>query len=45
MSRTDTATLTDYADDVMAAVKWLSKRDDVDRKRIVAAKSLPPLCT
>jgi pimeloyl-ACP methyl ester carboxylesterase len=35
--RTETATLSEYADDVSAAVKWLSKRDDVDQKRIVVA--------
>jgi uncharacterized protein len=35
--RTETATLTDYADDVSAVVKWVSKRDDVDRRRIVVA--------
>jgi len=33
--RTDTATLEDYADDVTAVVRWLSKRDDVDKRRIV----------
>lgn len=33
--RTDTATLSDYADDVVAAVAWLAKREDVDRQRIV----------
>lgn len=33
--RTESATLSDYADDVIAAVKWLSKRKDVDPKRIV----------
>jgi pimeloyl-ACP methyl ester carboxylesterase len=35
--RTDTATLADYADDAIAAVRWLSKRDDVDARRIVVA--------
>jgi uncharacterized protein len=35
--RTETATLADYADDVSAAVRWLSKRDDVDKRRIVVA--------
>jgi uncharacterized protein len=35
--RTESATLADYADDAAAAVKWLSKRDDVDTKRIVVA--------
>ncbi len=28
--RTETATLSDYADDVIGVVKWLSDRDDVD---------------
>jgi pimeloyl-ACP methyl ester carboxylesterase len=35
--RTETATLSDYADDLGAAVRWLSKRDDVDPRRIVVA--------
>lgn len=35
--RTDAATLPDYADDVSAVVKWLSKRDEVDKRRIVVA--------
>ncbi len=35
--RTETATLADYADDVTAVVRWLSKRDDVDKRRIVVA--------
>lgn len=35
--RTETATLTDYADDVSAVVRWLAKRDDVDKRRIVVA--------
>jgi uncharacterized protein len=34
--RTETATLSDYADDVMAAVKWLSQRKDVDERKIIA---------
>jgi pimeloyl-ACP methyl ester carboxylesterase len=33
--RTDTATLSDYADDALAAVKWLGERDDVDKRKIV----------
>jgi pimeloyl-ACP methyl ester carboxylesterase len=33
--RTESATLNDYADDAIAAVKWLSKRKDVDSKRLV----------
>ncbi len=32
--RLETVTLRDYADDVMAAVKWLEKRKDVDKRRI-----------
>jgi pimeloyl-ACP methyl ester carboxylesterase len=35
--RTETATLSDYADDLSAAVRWLSKRDDVDKRRIAVA--------
>jgi fermentation-respiration switch protein FrsA (DUF1100 family) len=35
--RTESATLTDYADDVSAVVRWLGKRDDVDTRRIVVA--------
>jgi fermentation-respiration switch protein FrsA (DUF1100 family) len=35
--RTDAVTLTDYADDAIAAVKWLSKQEGVDEKHIVAA--------
>jgi pimeloyl-ACP methyl ester carboxylesterase len=35
--RTETATLADYADDVTSVVRWLSKRDDVDKGRIVVA--------
>jgi pimeloyl-ACP methyl ester carboxylesterase len=33
--RTDTATLSDYADDAAAGIRWLAKRDDVDKRRIV----------
>ncbi len=33
--RTDTATLSDYADDAAAAIKWLADRDDVDKRRVV----------
>jgi pimeloyl-ACP methyl ester carboxylesterase len=33
--RTEAVTLSDYADDALAAVKWLAKRDDVDKHRIV----------
>jgi uncharacterized protein len=35
--RTESATINDYADDILAAVRWLAKRDDVDKKRIVVA--------
>jgi fermentation-respiration switch protein FrsA (DUF1100 family) len=35
--RTESATLSDYADDVSAALRWLRKRDDVDQRRIVVA--------
>jgi uncharacterized protein len=35
--RTETATLADYADDVTSVVRWLSKRDDIDKQRIVLA--------
>lgn len=33
--RIDSATLNDYADDALSAVRWLAKRDDVDKRRIV----------
>jgi pimeloyl-ACP methyl ester carboxylesterase len=33
--RTDSATLADYADDVNAAIKWLIRRDDIDKQRVV----------
>ena len=33
--RTETATLRDYAEDAVAAVKWLAKRDEVDDKRVL----------
>jgi pimeloyl-ACP methyl ester carboxylesterase len=32
--RTETVTLQDYADDAVAIIKWLSKRDDVDTRRL-----------
>lgn len=32
--RLETVTLREYADDVVAAVKWLEKRKDVDKRRI-----------
>ena len=32
--RSETITLQDYADDAIAIVKWLAKRDDVDPRRI-----------
>ena len=33
--RTETVTLKDYADDAVAAVKWLAKRKDVDNRRSI----------
>jgi uncharacterized protein len=33
--RLESATLSDYADDALAGVRWLRKRDDVDKGRIV----------
>ncbi len=35
--RLETATLQDYADDLIAAVKWLARRKDVDSRRIAVA--------
>jgi pimeloyl-ACP methyl ester carboxylesterase len=35
--RTESATLQDYAGDLVAVVKWLARRDDVDSRRIAAA--------
>ena len=35
--RSERATLQDYADDLIAAVKWLAKRKDVDPRRIAVA--------
>ena len=35
--RTETVTLRDYADDAVAAVKWIARRKDVDDKRVFAA--------
>lgn len=35
--RDERATIEDYADDVIAAVKWLRKRKDVDRERVTVA--------
>jgi pimeloyl-ACP methyl ester carboxylesterase len=32
--RSETVTLDDYADDAISAVKWLARRDGVDKKRI-----------
>jgi dipeptidyl aminopeptidase/acylaminoacyl peptidase len=32
--RTETSTLRDYADDAIAAVKWMERRKDVDKKRV-----------
>jgi dienelactone hydrolase len=34
--RIDTVTLNDYADDAIAAVKWLAKQDGVDTRHLVA---------
>ncbi|HEX5475259.1 MAG TPA: alpha/beta hydrolase [Vicinamibacterales bacterium] len=35
--RTETATLDDYADDALAALKWLRDRDDVDDRHVALA--------
>ena len=35
--RIENAALADYADDVVSAVRWVSKRNDVDKNRIVVA--------
>jgi fermentation-respiration switch protein FrsA (DUF1100 family) len=35
--RTENATLADYADDAIAAVRWLQRRKDVDDRRLVVA--------
>jgi uncharacterized protein len=35
--RTETVTLQEYAEDTIAAVKWLAKRKDVDNRRILVA--------
>ena len=35
--RTETAALPEYADDLIAIVKWLRKREDVDPRRIAVA--------
>ena len=35
--RTETSTLHDYAEDALAAVKWLSRRKDVDPHKLVLA--------
>ena len=35
--RTETATLQDYAGDLIAVVRWLEKRDDVDGRRLAVA--------
>jgi hypothetical protein len=35
--RVETVTLQEYAEDVVAAVKWLEKRKDVDKRRISVA--------
>ncbi len=33
--RTETATLSDYADDVVSAVRWIARRNDIDPRKIV----------
>jgi pimeloyl-ACP methyl ester carboxylesterase len=35
--RSERVTISDYADDVIAAVRWLRRRDDVDRNRLTVA--------
>lgn len=35
--RTETAAISDYADDILAVVRMVSKRDDVDKARVVVA--------
>ncbi len=35
--RTEAAGLPDYADDLIAALRWMSKRDDVDDRRLAVA--------
>lgn len=35
--RVESATIADYADDISSAVRWLTKRHDVDKRRIVVA--------
>jgi hypothetical protein len=35
--RTESATIQDYADDVLSVVRWLRRRKDVDRSRIAVA--------
>ena len=35
--RTETATLQDYADDLIAIVRWLERRDDVDARKLSVA--------
>jgi pimeloyl-ACP methyl ester carboxylesterase len=35
--RVESATIADYAEDIGSAVKWLTRRDDVDKNRIVVA--------
>jgi hypothetical protein len=35
--RTESAGLTDYSDDLIAAVRWMAKRDDVDDRRVAVA--------
>lgn len=35
--RTESATIQDYAEDVLSVVRWLRRRDDVDRSRVTVA--------
>ena len=35
--RIESATIADYADDIVSAVRWVARRNDVDKKRIVVA--------
>jgi hypothetical protein len=35
--RTETATLSDYAEDVIAVAKWMAKRKDIDPRKVIVA--------
>jgi pimeloyl-ACP methyl ester carboxylesterase len=35
--RIESATIADYADDIVSAVRWVARRNDVDKKHIVVA--------